>query len=264
MLGELGAAVLLLLAFGIVFWVLLRPVTGGQLSRRRWVVDGRHRDTDPVGQVIGGPLLLLLLAIMDLTVALSGGVSPGLLGWGLVGATIAVLVQIPVLRDIVMLVVGLPAVVVSAGLLLLGNGYPQLPGSTARMVVLLATAAFLLMVAGFRILFAPLRASAAETRGAFLAVYGVMQAMVTIGALHVQGYLVEAGWSHLAALVGFAAIVALGVAVLPTFTMTILGLGLVLLDLLFGIVGDTGSIAPTVAAVAGAIGVYWLTGIFRR
>jgi hypothetical protein len=264
MFEELGAAILLLLALGTVFWVLLRPVSGGQLARRRWVIDGRRRDADPIGRIVGGPLLLLLLASMDLVAAVSGGVDPGLLGAAVIGAGVALSVQLPGLREVVLLLVGLPALAVSAGQLLLGSGYPQLPGSTARMMVLVATAAFLLLVAGLRILFAPLRASGAEARGAFLAVYGVLQAMVSVGALYVQGFLSEAEPTHVAALIGLAAIIALGVAVLPTFTTTVLGLGLVVLDLVFGVVGNADTLVPLVAAVVGAIAVHRLAGIVRR
>ncbi|HEX8508888.1 MAG TPA: hypothetical protein VF635_05250 [Propionibacteriaceae bacterium] len=264
MLGELNAAILLLLALGAVFWVLLRPVTGGQLARRRWVVDGRRRDADPIGRIVGGPLLLLLLAVMDLVAALPGVVEPGLLGAVFIGAVVSISVRLPGVREVVLLLVGLPAMVVSAGQLLLGSGYPQLPESRARMMVLVATAALLLLVAGLRILFAPLRASGAEARGAFLAVYGVMQAMVSVGALYVQGFLSTAEPAHVAALVGFAAIIALGIAVLPTFTTAVLGVGLVVLDLLFGVVGSAGTLAPMVAAVVGAIAVYWLAGAVRR
>ena len=122
MFGELGAAILLLLALGTVFWILLRPVSGGQLARRRWVIDGRRRDADPIGRIVGGPLLLLLVAVMDLVVALPGGVDPGLLGAAFIGAVVAVSVRLQGFREVVLLLVGLPAMVHSAGQLLLGSG----------------------------------------------------------------------------------------------------------------------------------------------
>lgn len=89
-IDDLVALVLLLAGLGSVFGVMLRDPTPGQRSRRRWLVDGRRRDPDRIA-LLGGPLLLLVIALVDL-MGEYGGLT--LLGAVLLGAVLGALVRV--------------------------------------------------------------------------------------------------------------------------------------------------------------------------
>ena len=264
MAGDIGSLLLLLAAMGAVFWVMLRPPTAGQRSRRRLLVDGRGRDVDPVLRAFAGsPLPLLLLAVLDLFGELGSTGGVALETAFAVGAALAVCVRVPGVAGSVVFLVGAAALGVSVWELLVGDGYDRIPDGTARVVVIAGAGIFLLVVAALRLVFAPLRASGAEAAGAFLAVYGVLQAMIAAGHLWLSGVLSGVSLPQVFVAVAALGVVALGIAVIPQFTTVALGVGLTVLAFTLaaeGIVIARGvgavTLLPLAAAVAGAAVVY--------
>lgn len=230
MAGDVGSLLLLLAAMGFVFWVMLRPVSAGQRARRRWLMDGRSRDWDPVVRTFtSSPLLLLMLAVLDLfgEVGRSGAVPPGMAF--LVGVVLAVSVRVPGLAGAVVFLVGAAALAVSVWELLVGDGYDDVLDGPARAAVIAGAGLFLLATAALRLVFAPLRAVRAEAAGAFLAVYAVLQAMIATGHLWHSGVLSQLTLSQMIGVVFGLIVIALGIAVMPQFTTVLLGVGLTVL-----------------------------------
>lgn len=240
---ELVGLLLVLVLLGGIGRLLLGPSSSGAKERRRLLVDGRRRDRDPLG-----PSLLIPIALVDLS---SFGDAARAGTTFVLGAAMALLFAFRALQPPIYLTVGGAALVKSLVEVGLGDRCGSALAGGERAGVLVGLSVFLLAVGGFRLVFAPLPASGAQGRGAFLALYGVVAGAVYVAHLERLGGL--SAWSLGAWAIGLACLVALalGIAVQPVFAATAIGVGVVVLALVTESAAGCLETASLVAALLG-------------